>query len=204
MSKKNKAQVSLVVWSTVSATEGYSGFAGHALIRLKTTDGKNYIFHATTPRENTSRLLGQQGGLIYAGQGSIEFICCNGGSFYSVGGLKGAIQTAPSLTDDQVNQYYEKKKCKATPLLRIDGDKAWRMLYMIIRLARNAPSKNDLAPGSFSVIGGLVRLGTNCITWSYILLKEFGVTFDYKLYAYSFYSPRIGVENGGTLQLSSW
>lgn len=51
----------------------------------------------------------------------------------------------------------------------------------------------------FSLIGGAMNMGENCVTWVYNQLSIIGVGFDSSLYWHSFTHPWYGVHCGGQL-----
>lgn len=181
----------------------WSGFGGHALIAIKC--GTTYeVFHLVGARNSSSGT----GHTIYNSHTSIErYRCEASGRAVSCGGRSGrgvnherSFRSVIPLNTGKWYEHHQNKRLdiKETKRLGISKKIAKKIIDYCIALSR----LNDVSEpvGTFSLIGGQVNMGTNCISWAYSVLKKHGVTFDWLFYAMSFVSPRKAIETGGGLQ----
>jgi len=205
--------VSLMVQSASSdsGSTTWSGFGGHALIAVyqgDADDGIYEVFHLVGARGSSS---GGSGHAFYNSYTSIErYRCQDDGTAKSCGGRSGRSSSAESSFPEVIKGYdytkwYEtpankRLNIRETPRFQISSETAGKIIEKCMALCDTADVSKSV--GTFSLIGGQVNLGTNCITWAYGILKSVGVTFDWKLYAMSFVSPRKAVESGGGLQMA--
>ncbi|MGV6475176.1 MULTISPECIES: hypothetical protein [Azotobacter] len=192
-----------VLVQAASSDSGWSGFGGHALIAIKCGDTYE-VFHLVGARNSSSGT----GHAIYNSHTSIErYRCEPNGKAVSCGGRSGRnIDHAKSFKEvipHDTSKWYSthlnnKLNIRETPRLSISKKIAKKIIDHCITLSRSADVSQTV--GTFSLIGGQLNMGTNCISWAYSVLKKHGVTFDWRLYAMSFVSPRKAIESGGGLQ----
>jgi hypothetical protein len=203
--------VSLMVQGASSDSAGnlWSGFGGHALLAIHLSEDVYEVFHLVGARGASS---GGSGHAIYNGNTSIErYRCDEAGKAISCDGISGKSSEVGgyfSFMDKVAGDYTEWYKAPAnkklnvreSPRLNISDKCAEKIIEKCMGLCKKKNVSETV--GNFSLIGGQVCMGTNCITWAYHTLKSCGVTFDWKLYAMSFVSPRKAIESGGGLQLA--
>lgn len=192
-----------VLVQAASSDSGSSpiGFGGHALIAVK-HNSEYEVFHLVGARASTSG----SGHVIYNSCTSIErYRCDEKGKAFSCGGQSGKAAGAgkPLRSIFGHSKWYEsdlnkRLNIKETKRMGVKNDVAEKIIKYCLGLCR----KKDVGEivGVFSLIGGQVNMGTNCISWVYSVLKKHGITFDWVFYAMSFVSPRKAIESGGGLQ----
>ncbi|MFC7421256.1 hypothetical protein ACFQNF_15440 [Iodobacter arcticus] len=197
-----------------STGSGWYGCSGHALLAINKYGGGDpveyEVFHLVGNRNSSSG-----SGHVICNTASIErYRCDNNGKASSCGGASPRDSNAHYSFTEKRNcfkdyaRWYDKEVNKRLDIIEseritISEGAAARLIDMCLYQCEWPHSDvlgHGSGVGSFSLIGGQVKMGTNCISWAYHMLRRIGVTFDWKLYGMSFVSPRKAIESGGRLQ----
>jgi hypothetical protein len=187
--------------SIVAQGGGSGGYLGHAHLAFEWRDidtrkWRHVVYHLVGSRRES---LG--GGHIVYNVASVEKIeqAETEQGYYSCGGRSG--RPLREAVDTPSNWYDQEQGASASVIVSIP--RGHRALTICGHLAGGQEDPHRVKSKHFSLVGGSVKLGTNCITFTRQVLKTIGVKMDWKMHVLSFLSPYAAVKVG-SLYKTRW